>query len=138
MTFGKAISGGTSIDADEVARMQVDDLMAAKARWIVTPLEKTDDILSQRVSEELDYTKRLLETVETRLAGCGASGAAIAQVEEAEEMLGDLSKIVDAKDRCAAVDRVKTPSLKRRLLRRDVDGESSVCRSVASTSEAEI
>lgn len=127
MSFGKAISGGTPIGADEITRMNVEHLTALKARLALPSLEQTDDLLNQRVAEELDYTRRLLESVEAELVRRGIAAPTIARVEEAEQMLTDLSSIVDAKDRCAGVQRAATPNLKKRLLRRGLDGKATVC-----------
>lgn len=127
MSFGKAITGGAPINAHEVGRMNVDHLAAVKARHTEIPLEKTEDLLNQRVSEELDYSGRVLEGVENELSKRGVGGSVIARLEETEQILNDLSNIVDAKDRCAGIDRVKAPDMKRRLLRSDFDGKSLVC-----------
>jgi hypothetical protein len=127
MTFGKAIAGGAPMDQIELGRMKVDHLASMKAKLTVRPLEKTDDLLSKRVSEELVYAGRLLETVETELAQRGTGKQTIARLEETGQMLTDLSNIVDAKDRCAGIERVEVPDMKRRLLRRGVDGGSRVC-----------
>ena len=128
MSFGKAISGGTPLDSYEIERMNVDNLAAIKARHSVLPLEKTEDLLSQRVSEELDYAGRVLEGIENELSKGGVGGSVIARLEETEQILSDLSNIVDAKDRCKGVERVGAPEMKRRLLRRGIDGKSSVCK----------
>ena len=125
--LGKAISGGTPVGADEIARMTAEYLAELKARLSPLPIAKTEDVLSQRVAEELAYTQRLLEIVEAELARRGVGGPAVARVEEAEQLLGDLSQVMEARDRCEGVGRVATPDLKRRLLRRGLDGKAPPC-----------
>lgn len=126
--FGKAVEGGAPMSADEIKAMKVEHLHALKARLAAPPpLEQTDDTLSVRMAEELDYTKRLLETVEAEIKRRGVGNPALGRIEEAEALLDDLSTIVDAKDRCEGVRRADAPGLKARLLRRGLDGAAVNC-----------
>ena len=57
MTFGRA---GTPLSE---AQSTTANLAAMKAQSNLPPLEKTDDLLSQRVSEELDRTGHAVRVV---------------------------------------------------------------------------
>jgi hypothetical protein len=121
MTFGRA---GTPLSDEQAIAA---NLAAMKARASIPALEKTDDLLSQRVSEELNYAGRLLEAVEADLTKRGVRGPIVDLIGETEQMLSDLSGVVDAKDRCAGIERIEAPNMKRRMMRRDLNGKGLVC-----------
>jgi hypothetical protein len=129
--FGKAISGGRPVDAEEMARLTQDQLADLKTQLSKPALEKTDDELSRRIAQEVDYSRRLLEQVEAELRRRNGliadSGATLRRVEEAEEILEDLAAIVDAKNRCEAIKRARPGGVQARLLRRSIDGTGAVC-----------
>jgi hypothetical protein len=138
VTFGKSTSDATVSDKQTMAQAMVDNLTAMKSASSIPPLEKTDDLLNQRVAQELDYAGRLLETVEKDLAKRGVRGPIVDLIGETEQMLNDLSGVVDAKDRCAGIERIEAPNMKRRLLRRDLGGQSLVCKQVPPVQADEV
>ena len=111
-------------DAD-VRAMRADELHALRAK-LARP-EPTDNLLDRRLAEELTYTQRLLEMAEGELKRRGGSAGVIAQLHEAETVVEDVAGVVEAKDRCAGVERA-SPEVRRRLTRKAA-GEEPVCRS---------
>jgi hypothetical protein len=82
----------------------------------------TDDPLSHRLADELDYARRLIEQMGDALA---ADPTVIARhvvtlqaVDVVGQMLGHLAGVVRASDRAAMVDRIGMGDLKARLQRR--------------------
>lgn len=82
----------------------------------------TDDPLSHRLADELDYARRLIEQMGDALS---ADPTVIARhvvtlqaVDVVGQMLGHLANIVRASDRAAMVERIGMGDLKARLQRR--------------------
>ena len=129
--FGKAIAGGRPIEAGEMERLTENQLADLKTRLSRPSVERTDDELSRRIAQEVDYSRRLLEQVEMELRrrhGLLADpGATLRRVEEAEAILEDVSTIVDAKNRCEAIRQTKSGGVQARLLRRGVGGSADIC-----------
>ncbi len=124
--YGKIISGGRPIDAAEQARFSVEQISAMKARLVRAPLPKTDNVIDQRVAEEMHVARRELEQVESQLTGQARQAAASRTLGEVDDLLEDLAEVVAAKDQCEGVARA-APELKRRLLRRSLDGKPAPC-----------
>ncbi len=135
--FGKAISGGTPITEDQIRALTRDQLVVLRERLAPRPLEKTDDELSLRLAEEIDYSRRILEHVEGELGrrqkDPRAVDRAMQQIDEAESILDDVADIVEAKNRCEAVQNSKSAPVKRRLLRKPFDGRPDVCPGIEPT-----
>lgn len=126
--FGKAVSGGRPVDEKAIRAMRSEELARLKAQLGRPPIKKTDDMLSRRLAEELDYAKRLLEAVESELARRGMPPASAQKIRTAEAMLDDLAQIVEAENPCEGVRQTRTEEMRRRLLRRDPDGSEPPCK----------
>lgn len=128
--FGKAIAGGTPISDEEIRQLTQEQLQSMKDRLSPPPIEKSGNKLNLRLAEELDYSQRLLEQVETELRKRNCMGpndrAILHRVEAAEAIIEDVSTIVEAKNPCDAVKHT-SPEVRNRLLRKDIDGSDSVC-----------
>lgn len=85
------------------------------------PLARTEDVLSARLAEELDYARRLLEGIGDRLVAdpvvLQKHTDALQGFDVIGQLLGHLSAIVVAADRDAAVERIGMQELKTRLTR---------------------
>lgn len=85
------------------------------------PLARTEDVLSARVAEELDYVRRLIEGIGDRLVAdrvvLQKHSDALQGFDVIGQLLGHLSAVVAAADRDAAVDRIGMQELKTRLTR---------------------
>jgi len=87
----------------------------------VAPLEPTDDLIESRLAEEIEYAQRLLEAV----GDCFVSDPVILERHETTmqsfdiigQLLGHLSKVVGAKDKHQAIDRIGMQELRSRLKR---------------------
>lgn len=136
--FGKALSGGHPVSEQEIRMLTQDQLLMMKARLSPPPIEKSENQLSLRLAQELDYSRRLLEQVEGELRERNCSGPMdrqiLGQVQAAEEIIQNVSTIVDAKNRCEAVQRSESPEIRKRLLRKNVDGSDAVCIGLGSAS----
>ena len=127
-SFGKALSGGTPITADQARVLEVEHLHALRDHYRArAPLPPSDNVLDQRVAEEIDTVKRQLELVEGELKRRGGGTGPLAdRLARAEDTLESLAEIVGADDKCEGVARADD-ELKRRLNRRSVDGRPSPC-----------
>ncbi len=125
--FGKAMSGGTPVTADEIRKMRMNDLLALQESFAKPKLKKSDDPVDQRVAEELDFAKRLLEIVESEIEARGVPASTVKKLEKVEDMLEDLSDIVEAEDKCEGVKAAKSEDLSRRMQRKDLFGENPIC-----------
>ena len=85
------------------------------------PLAKADDDLSRRLSEELAYVRRLLDTIGDRLAAdpivLQKHADILQSFDVVGQMIGHVSDVVAAADRQAAVDRIGMQDLRSRLKR---------------------
>ena len=85
------------------------------------PLPRTEDVLSARVSEELDYVRRLIEGIGDRLVADPVVLQKHIDVLQGfdviGQLLGHLSAVVAAADPHAAVERIGMQELKTRLTR---------------------
>ena len=87
--------------------------------------EKTDDLLSVRLAEELRLVARMLDLLEDQATAKGDTAAA-RNLHDAEEAVEDVAEVIEADDRCEAVEDVGS-DMARRLLRRSLDGETGPC-----------
>ncbi len=85
------------------------------------PLAMTEDVLSVRLSEELDYIRRLLDGIGDKLVAdpivLQKHTDALQGFDVIGQLLGHLSAVVAAADRGAAVERIGMQDLKARLTR---------------------
>lgn len=123
--FGKAVFGGTPVSDAEIRAMSAERLQKLKDQ-LARP-ERTDDVLDQRLAEELAYTRRLLDVAEHELKRRGAPAGVVSSIAEAETVIEDIAGVVEAKDRCEGVE-AASPAVKRRLLRGAMDGDRPICR----------
>ena len=122
MTHGKAIAGGRPLSADELETMARDQLQSLRDSFAAKPqIAKTDDLISQRLAEELRLVSRMIEMVENRV-----SKQAAQELERAEDAIDDLADVVEADDKCDAVGTID-PDLARRITRRSLDGSAAPC-----------
>ena len=130
MTYenGKAISGGAPLSQDEIdglARQQLDALRKAfGGRYQGT---KSDNLLDQRLAEEMRLVQRMLEMVENAMRQRQQYDAANA-IERAEDAIEDIADVVEAGDRCAAIGTID-PAIARRLNRAGLDDNGKPCAS---------
>lgn len=123
--FGKAVAGGTPMDERELNAAEVARMEAMYARLQQPAL--TDDPLDQRLAEELDYAQRLLSAVELELKQRGPALIHLARyVTEAKTVVGDVARVVVARDRCDGVAQASA-DLKRRLLRETGGDDAPIC-----------
>lgn len=84
-------------------------------------LVPTDDALSLRVAEELEYTRRMIEQLGDGLAADGLvvarHGALLQNVDIAGQILGHLANVVRSSAPDSAARRIGMVELKARLLR---------------------
>jgi hypothetical protein len=85
-------------------------------------LTPTDDLLSLRLAEELEYARRMLDAMGDQLsADMGVvirHGMALQSVDIVGQMLGHIANVVRSSDPSGAVDRIGMCDLKARLTRK--------------------
>jgi hypothetical protein len=87
----------------------------------IKPLEPTNDIIESRLSQEIEYAQRLLEAV----GDCFVSDPDILERHETTmqsfdiigQLLGHISKVMGAKDKREAINRIGMQELRSRLKR---------------------
>ena len=84
----------------------------------------TDDPLLLRLAEELEYARRMLETMGDTLAADGLLVArhvtALQAVDIAGQILGHVANVIRSSDPAGAVERIGMGDLKARLTRKSV------------------
>lgn len=121
---GKAIFGGRELTADELRELPRAQFEAIRdAIFKKAELEKSDDAIDLRLAEELKSAKRLVESVQDEV-GHGSDQAK--RLDAAEDLIEDIAEIIEAKDDCEAIAQ-SDDDLKRRLLRRSIDGHGTKC-----------
>lgn len=124
--FGKAIDGGTPLTQEELDKLAADQIAALKQSLVPFKRpEKSDDVLDQRLSEELRLAQRILEMLESEARRRGDTEAANA-LDKAEDAIEDVADIIEADDRCEAIETVDD-DMARRLTRKSIDGEPGPC-----------
>lgn len=87
-------------------------------------LQPSDDVLKLRLAEELEYARRMLDTMGDELsADLGVvmrHGMALQTVDIVGQMLGHIANVVRSSDPEGAVDRIGMCDLKARLTRKSV------------------
>lgn len=83
---------------------------------------QSDSVLEQRVAEELELVIRLLEQLGDILAGdpilLHRHAAQLQSIDLMQQLLGHLGRVVAARDKTMAVDRITLTGLKARLKRK--------------------
>ncbi|RDC60581.1 hypothetical protein HME9302_01793 [Alteripontixanthobacter maritimus] len=124
--YAKAISGGTPIDDDEMERLAQTHLQALRESFrpqIV--VEKSQDVMEHRLAEELRLVARMLDLVEQELRDKGNTRGAD-EIQRSEDAIEDLAEMVEADDRCDALENIDSDRA-RRLTRRSFDGTGGPC-----------
>ncbi|MGB7408163.1 MAG: hypothetical protein WA908_06620 [Pontixanthobacter sp.] len=125
--FGKIIAGGREVSAQELLDLPKEHLLDLRKQYrALAPSKHTSDVIDLRLSEELETAERTLENVEQQLDGATPKSQLKKQVDIAEKLVGDVADIVGADDRCEEIANAD-PDLKRRLLRRTMDGGAVPC-----------
>lgn len=87
-------------------------------------LEPSQDILDQRLAEELGFVARTLEHLGASLADdpilVRRYGLQLQSIDLVKQVLTNVGRIVATRDRAAAVEQVSLPDLKARLKRRQL------------------
>ena len=87
-------------------------------------LVPTDDRLRQRLAEELEYARRMLDIMGDALASDGAvvvrHGTSLQSVDIVGQMLGHIANVVRSSDPDGAVELIGMAELKARLQRRSI------------------
>lgn len=126
-SYGKAVSGGNPITEEQARSLEAEHLHALREHYrSKTPFTPSNNVLDQRVAEEMELVQRQLELVQSELKRRGFGGTLAERLEKAEDALDDLADIVGADDKCEGIARA-APELKRRLNRRALDGRPSPC-----------
>lgn len=83
---------------------------------------RSDSVLDQRVAEELDYVIRQLEQLGDVLAAdpilLHRHAAQLQSIDLMQQQLGHLGRVVSARDKAMAVERITLTELKARLKRK--------------------
>lgn len=131
----KALEGGTPLTPEELDTLAVDQIAALRdtlKRY--APRRKSDDVLNQRLAEELRLVQRMLEFLEADASKRGDRAGA-KQLERAEEVIEDIADVVEADDRCEAMGDI-AEDMARRLKRRSIEGGDGPCNSLQKTRHA--
>ena len=84
-------------------------------------LAPTDNVLMVRLAEELDYARRMIETMGDTLSADVAvisrHAMALQSIDIAGQLLGHVANVIRSSDPTAAVDRIGMGELKARLTR---------------------
>lgn len=87
-------------------------------------LQPSDDLIKLRLAEELEYARRMLDTMGDELSGdmgvVMRHGMALQTVDIVGQMLGHIANVVKSSDPEGAVDRIGMCDLKARLTRKSV------------------
>ena len=122
--FGKSIFGGREMTPEELQRIPQEELEAIRGRYTLPePVEKTSDTIDQRLAEELQSAKRMVEAVKNEL---DRRSAKFAVLDEADDLVEDVANIIEAADECEAISKTD-PDLRRRLTRRSLNGDGTRC-----------
>lgn len=105
MTYlhGKALTAGAPNTEEQARALKVEHLRTLREHYRAhAPLKPTDDVLDQRVAEEMELVKRQIERVEGELKRRGppGGGALAERLAQAEDAIEDLAEIVGADDKC--------------------------------------
>jgi hypothetical protein len=84
----------------------------------------TDDALRRRLAEELEYARRMLDTMGDALASDGAvvvrHGTSLQSVDIVGQMMGHIANVIRSSDPEGAVELIGMAELKARLQRRSI------------------
>jgi hypothetical protein len=87
-------------------------------------LQPCEDVIKLRLAEELEYARRMLDTMGDELSGdlgvVMRHGMALQTVDIVGQMLGHIANVVRSSDPEGAVDRIGMCDLKARLTRKSV------------------
>ena len=104
-----------------------DDLLAGRRSLFKPPPPgpgRSDDVLDERIAEELDFVIRQLREIGDILSGYPAlisrHAPKLQQIDLIQQVLGQLGQVVASADKSMAVDRITLTELKARLKRKAV------------------
>ncbi|WP_336986099.1 hypothetical protein [Altererythrobacter aquiaggeris] len=121
--FSKAFSGGRAVTQEDIRALPAQQLSAMREFFRKPDLERTDDVIEQRLSEDLEGVKRMLENLDHELNG---RADLCRQLDHAGDAIEDIADIVGAADKCEAIGQ-SDDEMKRRILRRSLDGSGMPC-----------
>lgn len=85
------------------------------------PLEPTDSLVEERLSEEIEYARRLLDAISDRLIAdpiiLNRHQCTLQSFDIVGQLLGHLAKVTGSKDKEEAINRIGMQELRSRLLR---------------------
>jgi len=118
----RASGTSASATADGDARKRRKSLRVESPPPLPAALLPTDDPLRLRLSEELDYARRLLDTMGDELAAdlliVSRHPTSLQSIDILGQMLGHFANVIRASDPEAAVERIGMCELKARLQRK--------------------
>lgn len=87
-------------------------------------LVPTEDVLSLRLAEEIDYARRMLDALGNQLSSdptiVARHTVSLQSVDVIGQLLGHVASVIRSSDREGAVDRIGMSDLKARLTRKSV------------------
>jgi hypothetical protein len=85
------------------------------------PIENTEDQLRLRLSEELEYARRILDVTGNQICGDRLAmtrhAVALQSLDKVGQMLGHIASVIRSSDPVSAIDEIQMGDLKARLKR---------------------
>jgi len=128
--LGTAKAAGHQHDVDRLQAQIRADLAAGRRelfRPAQTPVpQASDDLLDQRIAEELELIVRQLELLGGTLAAdpilLNRHVTQLQSIDLMKQVIGHLGRLIASADRAAALDRITLTELKGRLTRKPIRG----------------
>jgi hypothetical protein len=118
----RATGKGAPAAVDEAPKRKT---IRREAAPVPAALVPTDDRLRQRLAEELEYARRMLDIMGDNLASDGAvvvrHGTSLQSVDIVGQMIGHIANVIRSSDPEGAVELIGMSELKARLQRRSID-----------------
>jgi hypothetical protein len=93
----------------------------APLREVPPPIEQTEDRLQLRLSEELEYARRMLDVTAEQICvdriAVSRHAAALQSLDRVGQMLGHIAAVIRSSDPDSAIDEIRMSDLKARLTR---------------------
>ena len=93
----------------------------APIREVPSPIEDTEDRLRLRLSEELDYARRMLDVAGDEICADRIAvtrhAVALQSLDRVGQMLGHIAAVIRSSDPVSAIDEIQMGDLKARLKR---------------------
>lgn len=120
------VTGQARVDAIVAAARASVALPAARTIYrapIMAPLKASSSLLDQRLQEELEFTRRIIEALGEQLAKdpilLTRYQSGLQSLDMATQTIGHLARVIGAEDKVQAAEQTPMESLKVRLLRGD-------------------